>query len=136
MKQLTITLLLLSSLLFSTFSFADSSAELPEQITQQQLIAMQQSQLPFLLLDVRSEEEYQQGHIAGAINIDFRQLSDNLEILNQYKEQNIVVYCRSGRRAGIAIDELTKLGFSNLTHLEGDMQLWRKNQRPEQKEQQ
>ncbi|WP_211183419.1 rhodanese-like domain-containing protein [Thalassotalea sp. Y01] len=102
-------------------------------IEQQQLIDLQQSDEQFLLLDVRTAEEFQEGHIPGAVNISHTELAANLQKLESYKDKNIVVYCRSGRRAGIAIEELKQQGFKHLTHLQGDMNLWHENNRQVEK---
>ena len=101
-----------------------SAVQLPADIEQQQLLVMQQQKQDFLLLDVRSKEEFEQGHIPGAVNIEHDQLNENIATLMPYTDKPIVVYCRSGRRAGKAIDKLTELGFNQLHHLEGDMQGW------------
>lgn len=76
-----------------------------------------------LLLDVRTVNEYNNGHIPGAINIPVAELPDALAKLSD-KSQQIVVYCRSGKRAGRAISFLDKQGFQNLVHLEGDYSAW------------
>jgi rhodanese-related sulfurtransferase len=95
------------------------------QISQQSLLAaLNSSQNSIVLLDVRTEAEYNAGHVAGAINISHDTIEENLALLTQYKESNVVVYCRSGRRASVAIDILTKNGFSNIQHLTGDMNGW------------
>ena len=77
-----------------------------------------------LILDVRSEEEYLEGHIPGAVLIPHSQLAERVEELSAYKDQPVYVYCRSGRRAGIAEEYLQEAGFSQLYHIEGDMNAW------------
>jgi rhodanese-related sulfurtransferase len=95
------------------------------QISQQSLLAALNSpKNSIVLLDVRTEAEYNAGHVAGAINISHDTIEENLALFAQYKESNVVIYCRSGRRTAIAIDILTKNGFSNLQHLTGDMNGW------------
>ncbi|MEO2281782.1 rhodanese-like domain-containing protein [Pseudoalteromonas pernae] len=106
-------------------SMAQSKAQ---DIAQQQLLVDRFEAQPMQLLDVRSSEEYQQGHIKGAINISFDVISEHAAKLD--KEQPIVVYCRSGRRAGIAIETLQQLGFTKLYHLEGDMMGWTEKDLP------
>jgi len=75
------------------------------------------------ILDVRTPEEYEAGHVPGAINIPYDQVPSRLSELEDQKDQDIVVYCKSGRRAGIANEELTAAGFRVL-HLQGDMNGW------------
>ena len=99
-------------------------------ITQQQLLSLQAAtKAPaFTLLDVRSAEEYQEGHIKGAVNISHSTLADNLAKLAKNKDTMVIVYCRSGRRAGIAEGILRDNGFTNVKHLDGDMKGWLANQ--------
>ncbi len=63
-----------------------------------------------LIIDVRTEDEWKQYHHPGAINIPYKKI-DNLDI---DKETDIILYCNSGRRAKIARDSLTKLGYKNV----------------------
>ncbi|WOH37141.1 rhodanese-like domain-containing protein [Thalassotalea fonticola] len=102
----------------------EQQIKLSGDIAQQQLLKMQTANEDFLLLDVRSTEEYNEGHIPGAINISHQKLANRLAEIGQFKDKNIVVYCRSGRRAGIAIDILRDNKFKHLSHLSGDMQGW------------
>lgn len=110
-----------------TCSFFITSALASEtpQISQQEFLAsLEQPNHNIVLLDVRSEEEYNKGHIVGAINISHDTVEDNLAALSQYKNSKVVVYCRSGRRAGLAEAVLTSNGFTNIIHLTGDMNAW------------
>lgn len=66
-----------------------------------------------LLIDVRSNEEYESGHLPGAINIPHTEISSHLSLIGDNKNREIVLYCRSGRRSGLALEELTKLGYKN-----------------------
>lgn len=80
-----------------------------------------------LILDVRSPQEYAEGHIPGAINIPHDQLSSRLAEIGSYKNKEIVLYCASGGRVGIAAQTLQPAGFGKLLHLDGDMNGWRSN---------
>jgi phage shock protein E len=84
---------------------------------------IQSSQEP-LILDVRSEEEYAEGHIPGALNIPHDELPDRLSEIEVAKTDEIVVHCRSGHRAGIAEKVLVDAGFSDVRDLEGHMNGW------------
>lgn len=99
-------------------------------ISQQQLLSWQASDKDFVLLDVRSPQEYAAGHIKGAINIEFNRLSDHRVQLDEIKDKTVVVYCRSGRRAAVAEDLLLKQNFTALKHLQGDILGWNKAQLP------
>ncbi|MFY8273016.1 rhodanese-like domain-containing protein [Pseudoalteromonas sp. SSDWG2] len=116
----------LASIAFTTPSWAQDKAQ---DISQQQLMVDRFAAQPMQLLDVRSSDEYQQGHIKGAMNISFDVLADHLEQLD--KDRPIVVYCRSGRRAGKAIDTLLQNGFTQVYHLEGDMNGWQEQKLPQ-----
>lgn len=72
-----------------------------------------------VLLDVRTPEEFAAGHIAGAVNIPYDQIGDRIGELAIDKDTEIGLYCGSGRRAGIAIDTLEKMGFTQLENLGG-----------------
>lgn len=117
-------------LIFSVFSLTVFASE-TVQISQQELIAtLSENNAQVVLLDVRSAKEYNEGHIDGAINISYDNIADNLSKLEKYKNSTVVVYCRSGRRAGIAEELLSKNGFKNLRHLTGDMNGWLEAKRP------
>ena len=80
-----------------------------------------------LILDVRSPEEYKDGHVPGAINIPHDQLDSRLAEIGSYKNKDVVVYCTGGGRAGKAAKILNSSGFSKLQHLNGDMSAWLSN---------
>lgn len=86
-----------------------------------------------VILDVRTPEEFAQGHVPGAINISHDQLASRLTELDGDKDKDVVLYCRSGRRAGIAAETLSANGFKKLMHLEGDMIKWDEAKRPVEK---
>jgi phage shock protein E len=83
-----------------------------------------------LLLDVRTAKEFAEGHVPGAVNIPHDELAARLPGLEAERGSDVVVYCRSGRRAEIALDLLAKAGFERLSHLEGDFQAWAAADRP------
>lgn len=112
------------ALTLSLFTTAVLASEAP-QISQQNLLeVLKTPNNNIVLIDVRTEAEYNAGHVAGAINMSHDTIEENIAFLEQYKSSEIVVYCRSGRRTAIAIDVLAKNGFSNLQHLTGDMNGW------------
>ena len=70
-----------------------------------------------IMIDVRTPEEFESGHLAGALNInwegaEFMQAVDALD-----KSANYAIYCRSGNRSAQAIDMMASMGFTNLTNL-------------------
>ena len=64
------------------------------------------------VIDVRTPDEYSMGHLKGAINIDVENPGFNTQILTLDKSKNYIVYCHSGRRAGIAISTMQSIGFT------------------------
>ena len=114
----------LFALFFTLVTTVVFAGETPP-ISQQDLLqALEKQNNNIVMLDVRTADEYNHGHIAGAINISHNMVADNLAQLAQYKDSTVVVYCRSGRRAGLAEDILANDGFKNLLHLTGDMNAW------------
>ena len=72
-----------------------------------------------LLVDVRSDSEYESGHIDGAIHIPHDQIADRISELGSDKSRKIVLYCRSGRRAGGAAGILVTNGFTEVYNAGG-----------------
>ncbi len=83
-----------------------------------------------LVLDVRSPEEFGEGHVPGAVNVPYDQIEANLDSLLAFRDRDVVVYCRTGRRAGIAEARLREAGFERLWDLEGHMTAWVANELP------
>ena len=124
MFKVTFTIMKFATLAFTLFTTIAFANETPQISQQAVLTALKAANNNIVLLDVRSEEEYNRGHIAGAINVSHDTIKDNLKVLTQYKDSTVVVYCRSGRRAGIAENILRVNGFNDLRHLTGDMNGW------------
>lgn len=80
------------------------------------------------VLDVRTPEEFASGHVPGAVNIPHDELAQRLAEVP--KDRDVVLYCRSGRRAQVAGEVLAGNGYSRLQHLEGDMVAWVEKGRP------
>ena len=77
-----------------------------------------------ILLDVRTQAEYDSGHILNAINISHEQILEDPELLAEYKDTEMVVFCRSGVRAGKVIQLLESIGFEDIIDIDGDMLAW------------
>lgn len=112
-------------LLFSLFAQANSA-----QISAQKLLTLVEKDQAPIILDVRTAQEFEQGHIEGAINIAYDALVNNSNLLEAYRDQPIVIYCRSGRRAQHAHQTLHNKGFTQLTALQGHMNLWQARRYP------
>ena len=123
LKSLIYTCALSVQLLISAASYADD-------ITQQQLLERLETNTAPLLLDVRKPEEFAAGHIPKAINIPHTELDKHVDKLRDDINNEVVVYCETGRRAGIAQDILKQAGFTKVLHLQGDMKAWREHDLP------
>ena len=99
-------------------------------ISQVELQTLMKSEEKPLLIDVRSESEYADGHISGAINIPYKELEQRLVELPSIKSGQVILYCRSGRRADIAKETLEQNGFTRLDHLSGDYIAWNNKDLP------
>ena len=73
----------------------------------------------FVLLDVRTQEEYNAGYIAGAILLPYDEINAKATIVLPDKEKEIVLYCRSGRRSAIAKKSLLDLGYQKVVDFGG-----------------
>ena len=73
----------------------------------------------YIILDVREQDEYDAGHIPGAIVISHEEIAEKAEEVLTDKDQLILVYCHSGRRSKIAAEALAELGYSNIKEFGG-----------------
>ena len=73
----------------------------------------------YIILDARTQEEYDEGHIPGAIVLPHEEIKEKAEDVLTDKDQLILVYCRSGRRSKIAAEALAELGYTNIKEFGG-----------------
>ncbi|MBR0327496.1 MAG: rhodanese-like domain-containing protein [Clostridia bacterium] len=90
-----------------------------EQISGDEAKALMDSESDYIIIDARTQEEYDAGHIPGAILIPEYEIAARAEAELTDKHQLILVYCRSGRRSKIAAEELVKLGYTNVKEFGG-----------------
>ena len=90
-----------------------------EQITPDEAKKIMDTEKGYIILDVRTEEEFAEGHIEGAILIPDYEVADKAESILNDKDQLILVYCRSGRRSKIASEELVNLEYTNVKEFGG-----------------
>ena len=88
-------------------------------ITAQKAKAIMDSEEGYVILDVRAQSEYDQGHIPGAILIPDTEITARAEEILTDKDQLILVYCRSGRRSKLAAEALAELGYTNIMEFGG-----------------
>jgi len=117
---LVAAILLLSVALVACGEGNSSSGEATyEQITSAEAKALMDSETDYIILDVRTPEEFATGHIAGAILIPDYEIGEKAESVLPDKDQLILVYCRSGRRSKNAASELATLGYTNIKEFGG-----------------
>jgi rhodanese-related sulfurtransferase len=88
-------------------------------ITAEEAKQIMDSEEGYIILDVRTQEEYDQGHIPGATQISHEEIAEKAEEVLTDKDQLILVYCRSGRRSKIAAEALVELGYTNIKEFGG-----------------
>ena len=104
---------------FGCIGCSDGGSATYEQISGAEAKALMDSESGYIIIDARTQEEYDQGHIPGAILIPEYEIADRAEKELPDKAQLILVYCRSGRRSKIAAEELVKLGYTNVKEFGG-----------------
>ncbi len=102
-------------------------------LTQDQLLSDIQNKTAPVIVDVRTDSEYQSGHVPGAIHLPFYSLWSRHEEIKANAEDPIILYCEHGPRAGIAKFALWTLGYTNLAYLEGHMSGWQERELPTEK---
>ena len=112
-------MLLTLALPFGRVGCSDGGSATYEQISGAEAKALMNSESGYIILDVREQYEYDEGHIPGAILIPYGEIADRAEKELTDKDQLILVYCRSGRRSKIAAEELVKLGYTNVKEFGG-----------------
>ena len=88
-------------------------------ITAEEAKEIMDSEEGYIILDARTREEYDEGHIPGAIVISHEEIAEKAEEVLTDKNQLILVYCRSGRRSKIAAEALLELGYTNIKEFGG-----------------
>jgi rhodanese-related sulfurtransferase len=114
---------LASALLAWLVWFPPAAAGAAGEISSQQAEAQRAAGQSLVFLDVRTPEEFVSGHVPGAVNIPVKQLPDRLAELG--KGDRLVVYCERGPRAMAAVDTLSRAGYTDVSHMTGDMAGWR-----------
>ena len=96
-----------------------SNSNAYQQITAEEAAKMMQSATDYIVLDVRTEQEYASGHIPGAVNIPNETIASGAIQQLPDKEQLSLVYCRSGNRSKQASEKLVNLGYTNIVEFGG-----------------
>ena len=94
------------------------------EVSQETVLKYLEEDRDMCILDVRSQREYEQGHVPKAIHMDYQTISTHVEELEPHRRKDLIVYCAHGMRARMAIGVLQRAGFTRIYHLEGDMVEW------------
>ena len=78
----------------------------------------------FLLLDVREDHEWQQGHVAGAVHLGRGIVERDIERMVPDHATDMVLYCGGGFRSALGADALQKMGYTNLVSMDGGWKRW------------
>jgi len=113
-KAFYILLLVVITLLAGCSSKNDSSVSGYHTITAKEAKEMMDQNTDIIILDVRTEEEFNTGYIEGALLIPDNEITEKAEDTLTDKSATILVYCRSGRRSALAAKELSELGYTNI----------------------
>ena len=90
-----------------------------ERISAEEAKAIMDRESGYIIIDARTQREYDEGHIPGAILIPEYEIANKADELPKDKNQLILVYCRSGRRSKIAAQALVELGYTNVKEFGG-----------------
>ena len=97
----------------------NTSQEAYMNITAEEAKNLMDTEDNYVILDVRTQEEYEEKHIPGAVLIPDTEIAQRAEQELTDKDQLILVYCRSGRRSKLASEELEKLGYTQIREFGG-----------------
>lgn len=114
-------MLLISLLLFGLTACQGEDSNTPsyEQITAKEAKTIMDSEENYIIMDARTLEEYDEGHIEGAVCFPYEDVKAKAHVVLPEKDKQILVYCRSGRRSKIAAETLCELGYTNVKEFGG-----------------
>lgn len=122
MKKLLRAVLLGALMLPMMVTFSACTESEPaeyEQITQSHAKSIMDNAKDYVLIDARTQEEFDQGHIKGAVMIPEYEIKDRAKDEIPQKDALILVYCRTGRRSKIAAQALADMGYTNVKEFGG-----------------
>ncbi len=124
---ISLFLMLISVLLSGCASQTETPRQILEDINAQEafeLIERNQENPNFVILDIRTPEEFNEGHIENAINIDFYSETFQEDLDKLDKNKTYFIYCRSGNRSGRAMSIMKELGFKEVYNLSVGIKEW------------
>ena len=95
-----------------------------------ELIQRNKSNPNFVILDIRTPEEYAEGHIEGAVNMDYYHPGFQVELNKLDKTKMYLIYCRTGSRSGQAFEFMKEQRFTEVYHMEDGIVSWRRENLP------
>jgi len=98
-----------------------------------ELIKANYQKSDFLILDVRTSEEYESSHIPNALNIDYKSAEFKKQIAKLDKNKIYLTYCRSGRRSAKSAEIMKELGIANVYMIDGGIIAWNREGLPIEK---
>lgn len=119
MKKLIVLALLLMLLLACGQAEEKKQEEVYMNISAQEAKEIMDTTEGYIILDVRTQEEYDERHIPNAILIPDTEIAEKAEEILTDKDQMLLVYCRSGRRSKLAAETLVELGYTNIREFGG-----------------
>lgn len=131
-RQYLVTLLLLFNAVFLITMVtmnrrkewgSETMQHIYKDMPQEEAVRFFETETNYILLDVRTKEEYESGYIKGAINLPNEEIGDREIALLPDKNAKIFVYCRSGNRSKQAAEKLVKLGYTDIINI-GGIQTW------------
>jgi len=124
---------LLPILVLMLISLTNIDAQNKVEVISKQANSLLQKDTKIIVLDVRTPEEFNQGHIKGALNIDVYKSDAISKIDKLNKNTKYLVYCRTRNRSGYVVDHMIKGGFKNVYQMIDGFPGWEGNKLPFQK---
>jgi len=125
--------ILLPAIILVLSSFIGVQAQNKIEVNSKQVSTLLQKDKKLVVLDVRTAEEFNEGHIKGAVNIDIYQPDAYSRIDKLNKNAKYIVHCRTSRRSGMAVDHMMQSGFKNVYQMMDGFPGWAANKLPVQK---
>jgi prepilin-type processing-associated H-X9-DG protein len=120
-------------ILFLASLLVSCAGEGTHHMTQDQLLTAIQKEAAPVIVDVRSQNEYESGHVPSALHLPFYAMWSRHAEMKAKFEDPIILYCEHGPRAGIAKFALWTLGYTNIAYLDGHMSAWKQGDLPLEK---
>ena len=125
--------ILMPVLFLFLLTFMAVDAQTKTEVNSKEASTLLQKDSKLIVLDVRTPDEYKEGHIKGAVNIDIRQADAFSKIDKLNRSAKYLVYCRTNHRSGMAVDHMMQSGFKNVYQMMDGFPGWAANKLAVQK---